>query len=102
MLSCRTWCGLTLYTLIAGPSRLARVSSMAGLAHVSGVSRPAPVSGLACISGLAWLARVSSVPCAAPISCLARISRLANLSLRSGWSWDWRCRGVVAPSNKYH
>lgn len=100
MLSCRTWRGLALYTLIATPSRLPCVSSLAGLAHVSGVSCTAPVSSLACISGLAWLTRVSSVPRAPPVPGLACISGLANLSLRSGWSWDWRCRGVVAPSNK--
>ncbi len=96
VLSCRTWCGLTLYTLVARPSCLARVSGLAGLARVSGVSRPTSVSGLA------RLARVSGVSRAARVSGLACTSGLSNLSLRPRWSWDRRRRGVVTPSNKQH
>jgi hypothetical protein len=100
MLSCRTWRGLALYTLVAGPPRLARVSGLAGLARVSGVSHSTSVASLSRISGLSLLPRVSCVSRAAPVASLSRISGLSNLSLRSGWSWDRRRWGVVAPSSK--
>jgi len=59
MLSCWTWCVLTLSALVSGLPRPALVSGLSRPALVSGLSPPALVSGLSRVSGRARLALLS-------------------------------------------
>jgi len=83
MLSCWTWCGMTLSALVAGLSRPALVAGLSGPALVTSLSR---------ISGLA---RRALLPCLPLVPLLPRLACLSRRSLRSRWCWV-----RVAPGNK--